>query len=136
MTALTNAKKYAKIKGMKVLYESGENYLEAVMMLKKEKSTVLSVDVANHMRFSKASVSRGMKILKEEGYITVSKGGAIDFTLKGASAAAAIYERHRIITRFLADKLDINEKTAEQDACRIEHVISEETFTAIKSALK
>ncbi len=120
---------------MKTLYESGENYLEAIMMLRKEKGVVFSIDIANRMNFSKASVSRAVKILGAENYITVAKNGEINFTKKGSETAAAIYERHKIITKYLVKELSVPEDIAEQDACRIEHVISRETFAAIKKKI-
>lgn len=120
---------------MKTLYESGENYLEAIMILKKEKGSVFSIDVANHLNFSKASVSRAVRILSGENYITIAKNGEINFTEKGRETAAKIYERHKIITEYLIKVLNISLTAAEQDACRIEHVISAETFNAIKDAL-
>lgn len=118
---------------MKTLYESGENYLEAIMIIKKEKGSVFSVDIANHMNFSKASVSRAVKILSGENYITIEKSGEINFTEKGKATAAKIYERHKIITEYLVKILNIPGDIAEHDACRIEHIISSETFAAIKN---
>jgi len=112
---------------MKV-YESGENYLETILMLKQEKGHVRSIDVANKLGFSKPSVSRAMNILKQEGLITFEANGLINLTTTGLEKAKSVLERHIIITKFLHEHLGISAENAEKDACRIEHVISEETF--------
>lgn len=113
------------------LYESGENYLETVLMLAKQGGPVRSVDVAAQLGVTKASVSRAMGILRENGYISMPKNGLITLTDKGREKARQVYERHRLITAFLAEVLGVEKTVAEQDACRIEHIISDETFEAI-----
>lgn len=118
------------------LLESGENYLETILRLKKESDEVRSIDVAKALNYSKASVSRAMGIIRKGGYIIIDNKGIIRFTEKGLLRARAIYERHRIITKFLQQTLDIDYQLAEKDACRIEHIISQETFDAIKKLVK
>ena len=111
-----------------MIYESGENYLETIFILQKSNQIVRSVDVANELGYSKASVSRAMGILKKAEYITMEKGGNIRLTESGERKATEIFNRHKIITEFLIKTLDIDEKTADKDACRIEHIISDEVF--------
>lgn len=120
---------------MPQLFESGENYLETILLLQKSKGEVRSVDVAAALNYSKASVSRAMGIMKNGGFITVDDKGFIHFTEKGRQKAHAILDRHKIITEFLRECLKIDDETAEKDACRIEHIISPQTFEAIKSFL-
>lgn len=115
------------------IQESGENYLETILILEMEKGNVRSIDVAHHLEFSKASISRAMGILKEAGYITVDEGGNILLTESGREKANQIYERHQLIQRFLMECLEVSEETAEKDACRIEHVVSEETVEQIRA---
>ena len=115
------------------IQESGENYLETILILEMEKGNVRSIDVANHLEFSKASISRAMGILKEAGYITVDEGGNILLTEAGREKANQIYERHQLIQRFLMECLEVSEETAEKDACRIEHVVSEETVEQVRA---
>jgi len=118
------------------IHESGENYLETILMLKQKKGNVRSVDIVNELNYSKSSVSRAVNILKDEGYINIdSNTGIITFTEKGTIRAEEIYQRHNILSDFLI-RLGIDNETAEKDACRMEHVISAETFTAIKKFLK
>ena len=112
------------------IQESGENYLETILMLEQKNGTVRSIDIANELAFSKPSVSRAMSILRSAGYITMDKNNLILLTREGRQKAEAIYERHCILCRFLEDVLGIS-----ADACRIEHIISEETFDHIKSFL-
>lgn len=113
------------------LKESGEMYLESIYILHKSKPSVRSIDVAEHMNFSRASVSRGMSLLKNQDFISVDKDGSITLTEKGYQTAEKIYERHTVISQMLTE-IGVDEKTAAEDACRIEHVISDETFEAIK----
>lgn len=113
------------------LKESGEMYLESIYILHRSKPSVRSIDVAEHMNFSRASVSRGMSLLKNQDFILVDKDGYITLTEKGAQAAEKIYERHTVISKMLME-IGVDEKTAVEDACRIEHVISDESFDAIK----
>lgn len=114
--------------------ESGEMYLETIYILKCEKPKVRSVDIVEMMNYSKSSVSKGVGILKEAGYIVVDDTGAIDFTEEGFLKAKAIYDRHKILTDFLV-KLGVNKAIAEDDACKIEHHISTDTFECIKNFL-
>ncbi len=114
------------------LYESGEDYLENILMLKTENGMVRSVDIANRMGFSKPSVSRAMGILKKSGLITVDEGGHIFLTEEGMAAAERIYERHTVISAYLEQQLGVSEENALSDACKIEHDLSEETYSKIK----
>lgn len=111
--------------------ESSENYLETILILSKKLPVVRSVDISNELGFKKSSVSVAMKNLKEKKYITVTDSGFIYLTEEGKNIADMIYERHEFISKWLVS-LGVNEKTATEDACRIEHVISAESFTAIK----
>ena len=91
------------------------------------------MDIANELNFTKASVSRAMRILREEGYISVAEDGQIRLTKAGQQRASAVYERHTLITDFFAQELGVNPVTAEKDACKIEHVISEETYLRLRA---
>ena len=117
------------------LKESGEMYLESIYVLKQSKQSVRSSDVAEYMNFTKPSVSRAIGLLKKQGYIVVDKDGYISFTDDGEKIAGKIYERHTVLTNVLK-AIGIDEKTAAEDACRIEHVISEKTFDSIKEYLQ
>lgn len=117
------------------LQESGENYLEAILVLDRRGGPVRSVDVARFLGYSKPSVSRAMKTLKEAGYIDMEAYGTIELTDKGRKKAAAVLERHRLITDYLVLSLDLDPEIAERDACRIEHIISPETFEQMKLRL-
>ena len=114
------------------IQESGENYLETILILQNKKGSVRSIDIANELDYTKASISRAMGILKKAGYITMEDGGIIRLTEAGYQRSTQIYERHRVITEYLVHALQIGEETAMTDACRIEHVISEESFHKIK----
>lgn len=114
--------------------ESAENYLETILILSKKLPVVRSVDVANELGFKKSSVSIAMKNLREKGHITVSDAGFIFLTDSGREIAEMIYERHEFITAFFVS-LGVSESIAAQDACRIEHVISPESFSALKEYL-
>ncbi|SHI72329.1 iron (metal) dependent repressor, DtxR family [Clostridium cavendishii DSM 21758] len=118
------------------MYESGENYLETILILKKEIGSVRAIDIAKKLNFSKPSVSRALGILREEKYIDIDSNGYILFTDIGAEKAEAIYERHKILTKFLVKTASISEKVAEEDACKIEHIISDETFKGIKKFIE
>ena len=121
---------------MKKVHASGENYLETILLLKREKGHVRSIDIATKMEYSKPSVSRAMGLLRENGYITMDpKEGWIELTKKGQEVAERMYERHDLICRWLM-ALGVSEKTAEEDACRIEHDLSEETFARIKEHIR
>lgn len=111
--------------------ESGEMYLEAILVLAKKSEYVRSIDVSEYLGYSKPSVSRAMGILREGGYILMEKDGAITLTDSGKKLAETIYERHTVLSELLI-RLGVDEKTATDDACRIEHVISDESFQAIK----
>ena len=111
--------------------ESGEMYLEAILVLAKKSGYVRSIDVSEYLGYSKPSVSRAMGILREGGYILMEKDGAITLTDSGKKLAETIYERHMVLSELLI-RLGVDEKTATDDACRIEHVISDESFQAIK----
>ena len=113
------------------LQESAEMYLETIYVLSREKSSVRSIDVAEHMGYSKPSVSRAMGLLREGGYITVGKEGFLSLTETGEAVARKIFERHTVLSSMLM-ALGVDEKTATEDACKIEHVISDATFEAIK----
>ena len=115
--------------------ESAENYLEAILMIKKEKGNVRSVDVANHLNFTKPSVSVAMKSFREEGYVTMDNDGSINLTQKGMEIAEKVYERHEVIAKALI-ALGIDEEVAYEDSCKIEHDISQQTFDKIKEHLK
>lgn len=114
------------------LKESGEMYLESIYVLCKSKSSVRSVDVAEHMNYSRASVSRGVGLLKKQGYVEMDEDGFITLTAEGTELAEKIFERHTVITKILT-AMGIDAQIAAEDACRIEHVISEETFNGLKA---
>jgi Mn-dependent DtxR family transcriptional regulator len=118
-----------------IIKESAENYLESILVIKNQKGFVRSIDVANYLSVSKPSVSVAMKSFREEGYITVDENGGLDLTEKGLSIAMSVYERHEVIAKALVS-LGVSEETALEDSCKIEHVISEETFLRIKDFLK
>lgn len=111
--------------------ESSENYLETILILSKSRPVVRSVDIAEELGFKKSSVSVAMKNLREREHITVTKEGFIYLTQTGREIAEMIYERHELFTKWLTS-LGVDEKTAAQDACKIEHVLSRESFEAIK----
>jgi len=118
------------------LLESGENYLETILVLTKRNGSVRSIDIANEMEFTKASVSRAMSLLKRDNYIIMEADGRIVLTKEGQKLAVAVYDRHVTLTRFINEKLGVAMDIAEKDACRIEHIISPETFAGIKALLK
>jgi len=122
--------KILEVKGLQ-LQESGEMYLESIYVLNKKTGHVRSLDVAEYMGFSKPSVSRAVGLLKNGGYIEVDKDGSLTLTEAGLEIAESIYEKHTILTEYLI-KLGVDRETASQDACKMEHVISQETFDAIK----
>lgn len=113
------------------LQESGEMYLETILILSKHSKCVRSIDVGEYMGYSKPSVSRAVGLLKSGGYITVEKDGGLVLTGSGRSLAENIYEKHTTLTTLLKN-LGVDEKTASEDACKIEHVISDASFEAIK----
>lgn len=113
------------------IQESGEMYLENILVLQKQKGEVRSIDVAHYSGYSKPSVSRAMNILKKDGLITIDQDGFIHFTNTGYQIAHSIYERHVVLTRFLT-AIGVDEKVAAEDACKIEHDLSSETFERLK----
>ena len=113
------------------LLESGEMYIETIHVLSKKGGVVRSVDVSEHMGVSKPSVSRAIGLLKEGGYVLMARDGALTLTEAGVEVANKIYERHRVITALLT-ALGVDPEIAADDACRIEHLISDESFEAIK----
>lgn len=110
---------------------SGEMYLESIYILSKSKSSVRSVDVAEYMNYSRPSVSRGIKILKKDKLITVDHDGYISLTEPGLLLAEKIYEKHMVLSKIL-EMLGVDKETAIEDACKIEHVISDKSFQALK----
>ena len=117
------------------LQESGEMYLETIYVLTKNNKQARSIDVCEYMGFSKPSVSRAIGLLKNGGYVTVDGDGHLSLTDIGLEIAEKIYERHNILTAMLI-RLGVSEETAAADACKIEHVISDESFEAIRSTLE
>ena len=117
------------------IQESAENYLETILVLKNRNGAVRSIDIANELGFSKPSVSVAMKNLRENGYIEVDLSGYITLLDSGRQIAEKIYERHTIISKWLMS-IGVDEKNAVEDACRIEHIISSESFEAIKRISK
>ena len=113
------------------IQESAEDYLEAILILKNERGLVHSIDVARHLNYSKPSVSRAVKLLREDGKLTMDESGTLELTDKGREIAERIYERHRLLTLWLTE-LGVSEAQAAEDACRVEHDISAETFQKLK----
>ena len=116
---------------MAIILESGEMYLEDILILKKKNGVVRAIDVANYMGFSRPSVSRALGILKNNGFVTVDKAGDISLTEEGQRIAEKIYERHTVLSDFF-ERLGVDRETAVSDACKIEHDVSDETFEKIK----
>jgi len=116
------------------IHESGENYLEAILIIKQRQEHVRSIDIAKEMNFTKASVSRAVNKLKVSDYITIDKNGFIHLTDQGFALASRIYERHSFFTDFLI-YLGVDETVAAEDACKIEHVLSIESYQAMKNYL-
>lgn len=115
------------------IYESGEDYLETILLLHNKTGFVRSVDIASELNYSKPSISRAMNILKENGLITVENGGQILLTEEGRKRAEGVYERHVIITEFFENVLGVDHDIASHDACKIEHIISEESYGRLKA---
>lgn len=113
------------------LHQSGEDYLEAILVLREQKGNVRSIDVAQHLNYSKPSVSRAMSILRTSGHITMEKDGRLELTELGEQVAREIYERHNLLTDWLIH-LGVSPQVAAEDACKIEHDISPETFQCLK----
>ena len=117
------------------LQESGEMYLESIYVLSKTSASVRGVDIGEYLGYTKPSVSRAIKLLREEGLVKKDEEGYIKLTEAGKILAKRIYERHTVLTRLLVH-IGVDEKTAAEDACRVEHYISDETFDAIKAYSK
>ena len=117
------------------LQESGEMYLETILILTENNPHVRSIDVCDYMGFSKPSVSRAIGLLKNGGYVNVDGDGYLSLTELGAEIAHKMYDRHRLLTEFLV-RLGVSEETATADACKIEHHISDESFDAIKKSMQ
>ena len=117
------------------LHESAEMYLETIYLLSQQRQSVRSIDVAEHMGYSKPSISRAMGLLKQGGYVAVDEDGFLRLTETGLAVAQKVFERHTIVSRFLM-KLGVDEATAVEDACKIEHVISDASLAAIKAYLE
>ena len=116
------------------LQESGEMYLETIHILSKEMPSVRAIDICEYRKVSKPSVSRAVGILKKGGYINCAKDGSLTLTEEGLDVAKKIYERHTVLTKYLVS-IGVDEQTADEDACKIEHIISDKTFEAIKSKI-
>lgn len=117
------------------LYESGEMYLETILLLSNQGKNVRAIDICEYMGYSKPSVSRALGILKKSGHVVSDKNGFLQLTDEGRSVAEKILERHKMLTQFLVS-LGVDETIASDDACKIEHHISDESFDAIKKILK
>ncbi len=114
------------------IHESGEDYLETILILHKNTGFVRSIDIANELGYSKPSISRAVGILKNDGYIIVEPSGQIVLTDSGKAKAEQVYERHLMLRTFLTDILGVSAENSEQDACRIEHILSDETYEKLK----
>ena len=114
-----------------VIHESAEDYLESILIIQEQSGQVRSIDVVNKLGYSKPSVSRAVKLLREDEKLTMSADGALELTEKGLEIAARIYERHQLLTRWFVE-LGVSEAQAAEDACRVEHDISAETFQKLK----
>ena len=114
------------------IQERAENYLETILMLKEEKGAVRSIDIARRMDFSKPSISRAVGLLRDNGYVSIDQNGLLGLTEAGLKIAETIYERHTVLTAFLT-ALGVDHEIAAEDACRIEHVLSPETFEKLKA---
>ena len=120
-----------RMENIMAIHESAENYLETILVLSRRLPVVRSVDIANELGFKKSSVSIAMKNLREDNHITVTKEGYIYLTESGKEIAEMIYERHELLSAWLV-KLGVSQEVSDEDACRIEHVISKESFEAMK----
>ena len=117
------------------IHESGQMYLETIYILSQKSTYVRAIDVGEQLDFSKPSVSRALSILKRDGHVSVDDSGAITLTESGLAIAQTMYTRHTILSQMLM-KLGVDEKTATEDACRIEHVISEKSFSAVRAHME
>lgn len=116
---------------MSHIQESGEMYLESILVLKDKLGQVRSIDVVHHTGYSKPSISRALGLLRADGMVTVDENGYIELTEEGRLRATKVYERHRILSDFF-ESIGVSAETADSDACKVEHVISDETFECIK----
>ena len=112
--------------------ESGEMYLESILILRQQRGQIRSIDIVNHTGYSRPSISRAMSILKKDGLILIDEAGYITLTPKGNEIALRMYERHKILSKFLVS-IGVSEENADLDACKIEHIISEESFAKIRA---
>ena len=117
------------------LHESAEMYLETIYVLTRQSANVRSIDIAEHMSYSKPSISRAVGLLKQGGYVVVDPDGFITLTDEGLAVAKKIFERHTVVSQLLI-RLGVSEQTAAEDACKIEHVISDDSLAAIKRHLE
>lgn len=117
------------------IQESGEMYLESILVLSKKNPNVRAIDISEYMGFSKPSVSRALSVLKSGGFVTVNEQGYLKLTEDGKYIAEKIYERHTVLTNYLT-LIGVDKDTASQDACKMEHVVSDESFNAIKQQVK
>ena len=117
------------------IQESGEMYLESILVLSKKSPNVRAIDLSEYMGFSKPSVSRALSVLKNGGFVTVSEQGYLTLTEDGKTIAEKIYERHTVLTNYLT-LIGVSKETASQDACKMEHVVSDESFNAIKEQVR
>lgn len=117
------------------MHESGENYLETILILKEKNGVVRSIDIARELNFSKPSVSRAMGILKENGFITMQTSGEIGLTESGTKKAREIYGRHQLLTLFLEKTAGVGREMAEENACRMEHILDEPVMEGIRRFL-
>ncbi len=129
-----STKTVAESKNMNI-YESAEDYLERILILRQKQEKVISLDVALSMNYSKASISRAMKNLRENGYITVDTDGSLELTELGFKIANRVFERHKMLSEIFI-KIGVPEKIALKDACKVEHDLSDETFDAIKKIIE
>ena len=118
------------------IHESGEDYLETILVLQNKKGSVRSIDVANELGYTKASISRAMSILKEAEYIATGEKGSILLTEKGLQKANEVLDRHKVIVEFLVKTLGVDAELADENACRIEHIISQEVFEKMRDFVR
>ncbi len=117
------------------LQESGEMYLETILILSERIGNVRSIDIADEMGYSKPSISRAVNLLKKDGYINIDKNGFLTFTQLGRKTAESVYSRHKVLTKFLM-MIGVDEAAALEDACKMEHSISDKSFEALKNYIK
>jgi Mn-dependent DtxR family transcriptional regulator len=118
------------------VHESGEDYLEAIFVIRNRKGYVRAVDIAAELSYSKPSVSRAVGILAKKNLLSIQNDGSIILTEEGLAKASAIFDRHSVIKSFFIDRLSVDPETAEEDACRVEHALSEETYGKLKEFIE